>query len=444
MARYSFKKNGRVVFRGRGSPIFTFDSTSFKSLYGKKACELYGYFETYKVSEEEVLEFLKTLEEEGYVRNGVFTDTAKASEVIKEADLKDGSLYGIPRVLYELANLVFFGGRTENACVEHEGENVVHFDLSSAYAYALTVPLPDWKQGKVFKNLSLRDLKELDEEGWFGIVKGVFEDEDEELPVLPVRKKVMGEEYVFFPYGRKEGFWTSLEVALLEKGKVEVAFLFKRREFPALKESLLKLYEEKERARKEWLKVLRKGDLVKTFGLLAKKSPPPLGSGLIAFNRLVGAFVTAFVRRELYLALKVAKEYGKLLYWDTDGFLIDVRDLEGLERRLRCGKGIGRWNVKEVYGKVRFECGGAKQYAIFKGDKIWIRWKGVRLYDSVIIEVSPALGKLYAIRDNPWLGEEKLDYSSQPIPKRLGSRAFSVEELNEVFGGEKDERERSF
>ena len=334
-----------------------------------------------------------------------------------------------------LGEMAFYGGRNENLVKVYEGDDLVFYDINSAYPYLLAYSkIPLTMYNKEFEKLELEspdlvDLKMFYQKGYTGVAY-VRASLDGNIPKLPVKY-----DGIYYPNGVIEGWYHLPEVFLLNKSEIlgiDRAFLYKQVESP-FKYQVLKMIE----LRKKYpeLKSVFKGIAVAMYGVISKKN---------GGNRLVGGYITSLQRARLYRAIELLENNGfKVLYYDTDSLLVDVKgQKEEVDRLLDISDKLGAWSIRKE-GIRRFECGGVKQYRLIYDGKDEFVWKGLK--DAVNVLYKDALSGIVEYEEETWNGISRVRLEFKPEDKRKFisedySVPFKVEELNQLKGGINDER----
>ena len=388
-----------------------------------------------------VYQILRNLEEEG-IEIDRYTLGSLAAQF----------LYGLPDEIRrlkgfekDLAEKAFFGGRVENLVQEYESPSasIVYYDINSAYPYLLSNSLipktyytPEDKLNQplytLYEDIDLRTLKILHEKGMRGIVE-VEVDEYLHLPRLPVK---VGE--IYYPIGKIKGTYHSVEVVYqfteADRIRIKKAYMYKAVPSP-FKPAIDQVW-----TLRQTYKPVHK-ETAKTFkyisnaiwGVISKKEPPS--------NRFIGGYITALQRVRLMGKVRQLINRGfKVLYYDTDGIIVDVGNRrEEADRIIGLSDGkFGGWDVR-YDGIKKIEAGGVKQYRIIFGDgREEVVWKGIPEWeDAQVVDV--VSGKIeVVIRKSGWANweKEKLILNVFPKPKRKFIRQdyslpFNIEELKE-------------
>jgi len=345
-------------------------------------------------------------------------------------------IFGLPENIRKLshyeadiAEQAFYGGRVENLVKEYSSGkgSIVFYDISSAYPYLLAEAfLPaTWGERHEFTDLTVGELRMLFKTGLTGMARITVED-DRYIPILPVRSKT-GE--VFFPTGRKEGWYHLPEVLLLpDNTPVEKAVLYQKTESP-FKAPIYTMYAKRLQTDNPHLKKMLKVILTALWGVVSRKG--------ITGNRLIGGYITSFQRARLFRAIDRLMGAGfKVLYYDTDGIVVDVFDRrKEADLLIGVSEGVfGGWEVR-YEGITRIEAGGVKQYQLyFEDGTTKIAWKGVPI--SLTAEnVNVKEGRIEYEQFSQWTGKRrKVVYEAKPVPKRKFlsddySIPFSIEEV---------------
>lgn len=303
----------------------------------------------------------------------------------------------------------FYGGRTEYYTTRARG-NIIYYDINSAYAFALCQPLPVRESSKHYRYFPLSGLdriKSILEDGKHVLCRAEVYVEDW-LPPIPYRVKGKDYDQTFFPVGTLEGWFHAEDLLGLEwcdrwKIKVHEYIAFEKRVHEGLRELVLSLYEERKGASRA-RKVFLKHTLVQLYGLIGWKQKG------FPKNRLVGGYVTAFVRYYHYSAMRRAEKYGRLLYCDTDSFFLESNNHVKVQTELGLGKRLGQWGIRkqvkelQVLGYKRYVIKGSdgQSEIIFSGDRVDKVDDQGRLY-----KINPYTGRLDPVTANP-----------QEVPKR--------------------------
>jgi len=305
-----------------------------------------------------------------------------------------------------LADLAFFGGRTENFVKEEEG-NITAYDINSSYPFVMTVfPYPDTTKPPMrIRKTTPSEVRKLYRKGYAGLCK-VRAIETSLYPRLPVRVRTKGEEITFYPRGEIEGWFTSVDVMTFSDEECEVIEgLF----YPLMKSPFVKyisrLYAVRRIFKREGKKAEKvvKGIMNVLYGLVSKKES-------YSSNRILGAFITAYQRARLYHAITTAERCSlKVLYCDTDSIWVSGKEERKaeLEKLLRVGKGgkFGNWEVRES-GVSRFKCFRPKAYEYEVGGRKFYVVSGLPR-GSRVVEVRED-GITYEVVKSVW-GEKKCE-----------------------------------
>lgn len=328
--------------------------------------ELGRFFNPYEVNEEDVKEFVELCIEHGILDpySGRINTIGYARKKVLEALSPILSTEETPQ-----ENAGFYGGRTEFYRQKAEG-HIVYYDINSAYGWAMSQPLPDRNRERVYRGLSYEDILELSEKFFILFSGEVYQDRD--LPVCPVKLKIREEE-VFYPRGKLSGVWTNYELSLLQPEevlKIDTVWAYPYSSF-SLREVVEDFYSQREKGLAH--KVFYKWQIVLLYGMVGWKQKGFLKS------RLIGAYITARTRKELYEKLLMAQEYGNLLYCDTDSFflLASPENHKKLQELLPVRPGLGGWGIRkevnslEVYGFKRYVCRMDNEYFVaMSGERI--------------------------------------------------------------------------
>ncbi|QDI74049.1 hypothetical protein [Nitrosopumilus spindle-shaped virus] len=225
------------------------------------------------------------------------------------------SFFTIPYNVQQLAFLCYFGGRFE---VLKRGTfiNVFHYDINSAYPYAMSI-LPDFNKGHwvEVKNLKDFDEKILKYAGFFEIDVKVNENFISPFLYRPIAKS-----NIYAPKGRFKTFTTNheLEVALKHydiklfslKGWFFVPDESKQWEFNKI---IKEMYRQRLNQKDEGQKFVYKVIINSLYGKTAQVKPNPTSF----YSPVVCAFITGKCRAMLLDAVKDKKE-------DVIGFATDA------------------------------------------------------------------------------------------------------------------------
>ncbi|WP_457628520.1 DNA polymerase [Persephonella sp.] len=352
-------------------------------------------------------------------------------------------IFGLPENIRKLsrkeadiAEQAFYGGRVENLVREYSSKeaSIVYYDISSAYPYLLAEALlpATWGERQEFTDLTVGQLRMLFKTGLTGVAYIDVIDEGY-IPILPVRS---GSGEVFFPSGRKEGWYHLPEVLMFpDNTPVKEAVLYPKTESP-FKAPIYTMYEKRQQVKTYYLKKMLKVILTALWGVVSRK-------GTVG-NRMIGGYITSLQRVRLLKAINRLIEAGfKVLYYDTDGIVVDVFDRRK-EADLIVGvsEGVfGGWEVR-YEGITRIEVGGVKQYQLeFEDGTTKIAWKGVPVSLSAE-NINVKEGKIEYEVFSQWTGKrQRVVYEAKPVPKRRFlsdeySVPFSVDEINEAGGKE--------
>lgn len=427
----SWRKQKKNIKRLSLSPqdvVCGFYRQDFQEFYGKRVnfFELGSYFSPDE-DESTLFEFLELCLQEGILSSDSgYVDRIAYSYRLLQENCSDMLFREDPEPWEELS---YHGGRTEIYVGYARGE-ITYYDINSAYAYAMTQPLPQRKTLREYPVRTLRDILRLHEEGLYVLCYARVYLQDY-FPPLPVKVKNGSEERTFYPVGFLEGWWSGYDLAGLEWCKSfhffpEKTLIFERREHERLKGLILSLYSERKSTRSKARKVFLKHAMVQLYGLIGwrQKGFPR--------NRLVGGFISSFVRGIHYRGMRLADRVGRVLYCDTDSFFVEGNQ-EKVRSLLPMGEGLGQWGIRKEL--TEFDALGFKRYLITDtSGKKWVIFSGdrVRHVDEE--------GRLYWV--NPYDGSVRMiNHNPQELPPRktLADQTtypWSMEELLDVSPGQ--------
>lgn len=328
-----------------------------------------------------------------------------------------------------IGDMAFYGGRNENLVKIYEGDLVL-YDINSAYPYLLAYSkIPLTMYGKDFERVEINspdliDLKAYFQKGYTGVAY-VKVKSDRYIPKLPVKY-----DSIYYPNGQVEGWYHLPEVFLLDKHEiVEInkAFLYKQVESP-FRYQISKMIELRNKYPE--YKHVFKGIAVAMYGVISRRN---FG------NRLVGGYITSLQRARLYKSIVLLETNGfKVLYYDTDSLLVDVKgQKEKVDKLLGISDKLGSWSIRKE-GVRRFECGGVKQYRLVYDSKDEFIWKGLK--EGVNIIYKDVLSGVVEYEEVSWNGISRKRMEFKPEDKRKFisddySIPFTIEELNQLKGG---------
>lgn len=319
--------------------------------------------------------------------------------------------------------LSYHGGRTE-AFTESAKGQIVYYDINSAYAYAMVQPLPDRTKAKEVRARTLTEVLKLHKEGYvvsFGRAYVM-----DYLPPLPIKVQ----DRTFYPVGYLQGWWTGFDLELLSLCDQsffypEKTVFFPRKEHKGLKDLVLELYGRRKESKSKAERVFLKHALVQLYGLIAWKQKG------MPKNRLVGGFITAFVRSLHYKAMRKVQDFGKLIYCDTDAFFLESSRHEKIKEVLTFGKDLGQWGVRGRYvswqglGYKRYLARDedGKEHVVYSGDRAEVLGQSlyhVSPYDGSIRRIDPSpqdLPPRKVLEDGstyPWFVDELYAVAHEP------------------------------
>jgi len=373
--------------------VIGFYKEDFKEWTGLKRINFFDLKDYISPSdgEETAKELVELLLEKGIIReDGRYSQVQMAKDILLRYAREFLSEETNP-----IEEEVFYGGRAEFYTLRAKGD-LVYYDINSAYGWAMVQDLPARKYG-VLSYPTVDDLIGLMEKNFVVFKGSVYE--DSYTPVLPIKT----EEGVFYPVGQKSGYWTGYELLLLKDKAdiyIEKAYIFPYRPSP-LSDIVQDFYQKRNISKAH--KAFYKKQIVLLYGLLSWKQKGFLKS------RIAGACITSRTHYKLYTAMERAMEYGKVVYCDTDAFILLSDKHESFQKTLDMGKDLGQWSIREK--STELEVLGYKRYLLKFAGKTKIVFSGERV-DYVDEE-----GNFY--RENHYTGElKKISFEFPQVPKR--------------------------
>lgn len=317
----------------------------------------------------------------------------------------------------EIADAGFIGGRVEAVWDEWVGD-IVSYDINSAYPYLLAyAKIPDTTQKSInILNASFDTLLEYENKGYTGLVYAEVE-EQSLFPILPVRVEEDKGTTIYFPNGKKTGWFFSKE--LVFASKVSDLHVWNIREcvlYPTIESPFTDIIEYfidmryKYKKENPYLSQLIKKAVNSIYGILGRRTE----EGKLS-NRIIAGYITALQRMRLMDAvIKIHNTGAEVLYYDTDSLIVDVRNeslRKEVEKKIKISDAFGGWSIRSENIK-KFVCGGIRQYELeYRNGTKDIRWKGIPLSTSDIEEIDIKNGRVVIKQLDIWKG----DYIKQEI-----------------------------
>jgi len=269
----------------------------------------------------------------GFYPNAFYSAGFLASQLIKTKLKSFPSFRKIPFPVQSLAYESYFGGRFE---IMEKGklENIHHYDINSAYPYAMTL-LPDFDNGKWIKINGIDQYKQYKK--YLGFYK--IQVEVREKNVAPFLFRGMFGQ-VYAPRGEFITFTTSFEINSAENydatiKKIEGYCFIPKSKVPTkfnniIKDMYKKRLEQKNPGQKYVYKVL----VNSAYGKFAQNKPAPKN----LFNPVYCAAITGVCRSMLLDA--AAKNKDDIVMFATDG----VFSKKKLDIPVPKTKVLGQWD----------------------------------------------------------------------------------------------------
>lgn len=317
----------------------------------------------------------------------------------------------------EIADEGFVGGRVEAVWDEWYGE-IVAYDINSAYPYLLAYSkIPDTTQrGINILNAKIDTLIEYEKKGYTGLVYAEVV-EKSLFPILPVRIEEDREKTIYFPNGKKAGWFFSKELVFasrvsdLDWVDIKECILYPVIESP-FTDIIEHLIDMRYKYKKEnpYVSQLIKKAVNSIYGILGRRTE----EGKLS-NRIIAGYITALQRMRLMdTVIKIHNTGAEVLYYDTDSVIVDVRNevlRKEVEKKINVSDAFGSWSIRNENIR-KFVCGGIRQYQLeYKNGLKEIRWKGIPLSTSDIEEIDIKNGRVVIKQFDAWKG----DYIKQEI-----------------------------
>ena len=262
----------------------------------------------------------------------------------------------------------YIGGRNEVYIKEATGD-IVNYDINSAYPFVLLQPLPDYSSQQV----NVRYINNNDK--YFYIIKARVHVPDY-VKFSPIGVRI-SENNLSFINGHIEGYFTSLDLnddVRIER--IDEVYRYNLTHYDHLSYIVNSLYNERKNTDDVIYKDYLKKQLVLLYGRLAIKQQNLLR------NRLIGVYITAFVRNKLLNMIKIADKYSDVLYCDTDCVIVKhhtQQDRLVLEKALNVSqnKDAGKINIRDEYEHIKIF--NKKRYMVKPkdSDDYILRYSGV-------------------------------------------------------------------
>lgn len=275
------------------------------------------------------------------------------------------SFFKIPYSVQELAFKTYFGGRFE---VFKRGtfSNVFHYDINSAYPYAMA-NMPDFTRGHWVKlNNSDFDKKLLKHIGFYSIKTTV-----NEKFISPFLYRPIAKSNIYAPYGKFQTFTTNNELKIaLEKYEIDLHdingyyFVADERKDTNFNKIIKEMYKQRLNQKDEGQKQIYRIIINSLYGKTAQTKPVPTSF----FSPVVCSYITGKCRAMLLEA--VSKTKDKTIAFATDAVFSE----SPIKVKVSKEKILGDWSF-EFHRDFTIFMSGIYSFSYYDHEdkKAWLR-----------------------------------------------------------------------